>query len=529
MAIPLLLTIGISGHRDNSRLGDREALRHTIKHGFRRLKELLDTPYGVRFLIISPLAEGADRLFVEALWEEEPQAQLLVPLPFSRERYAQDFSAAGKEEFAHLLADPRCVEVVELPTRGRSGYLEVGKFVVEHADFMFFLHDGSTGENIRDGGTASIIHYTRFDPQEAIGEEHAGKRLPVVKRPWCHINTTSGETQFSVSAEDPFFRNNYQTLLGEVPDRVGEVSDAAAFDRTLEGIANTCFDQPAVKAQHSYYRRILWLLAAAFMTGAFNLLDAAFPRFLMPAAGWLNYDWLELAGFCMILFLALRIRRAALLQRWLGHRYLAERLRHARVYLQAGIPLSRVLGRERGDPAHNDLLKIWHSLFFHYMQQWPVCGKSIPDAGRLREILLAREGLVRSQLLWHRSKALQKRCSAARFRVARYGLLGLSMLLTLLAAFTLGGETAGPAWNLACGLVSLLLAGLAAFAAQKEHLRIAARYENTTRAFAQLFQDIHFCDDHRVLQESVVAAAATLMQTTWDWMRTMDIKDPDAA
>lgn len=93
-ALPLVL--GITGHRD-LREEDREALEAFVGGVFTDLRARYPrTP----LTLLSPLAEGADRLAARVALESG--VRLIVPLPMPRELYERDFPTS-RAEFDRLL------------------------------------------------------------------------------------------------------------------------------------------------------------------------------------------------------------------------------------------------------------------------------------------------------------------------------------------------------------------------------------------------------------------------------------------
>ena len=82
----LPLVIGITGHR-NIRLADKHILSTKI-HAF--FDELLTTYPHTPLLLLSPLAEGADRLVAEIAFKKG--IEVIAPLPFNSELYESDFN-----------------------------------------------------------------------------------------------------------------------------------------------------------------------------------------------------------------------------------------------------------------------------------------------------------------------------------------------------------------------------------------------------------------------------------------------------
>ena len=113
-------------------------------------------------LLISPLAEGADRLVAQ-----EAVAvgfTLHCPLPFAREEYAVDFTTpASRAEYHALLR--QAAEVVELPGSRETpedkeaAYAAVGRLVLTRSDLVIAIWDGQAARG--SGGTGHIVEEAR--------------------------------------------------------------------------------------------------------------------------------------------------------------------------------------------------------------------------------------------------------------------------------------------------------------------------------------------------------------------------------
>src|SRR5919202_4996272 len=156
--IPYRLRVGVNGHR---RLPDDPLLVEQVDRALERVRQLVpsspDTP--IRFAVVSPLAEGADRL-VARMVLADPETLLEVALPLPLYDYQTDFTTEeSKREFQNLLA--RAVRVVELPeceTRAEA-YEQAGQYVVERCDVLIALWDGQPSRG--RGGTAEIVQWAR--------------------------------------------------------------------------------------------------------------------------------------------------------------------------------------------------------------------------------------------------------------------------------------------------------------------------------------------------------------------------------
>jgi hypothetical protein len=106
--------------------------------------------------ILSPLAEGADRLV--AVEAKALGATLGAVLPFPISRYLEDFpTQASKDDFLALLAEAATIATMPNPPTDEDGYLEAGHAVVDRADVMIALWDGLEAKG--RGGTADIVEY----------------------------------------------------------------------------------------------------------------------------------------------------------------------------------------------------------------------------------------------------------------------------------------------------------------------------------------------------------------------------------
>jgi hypothetical protein len=165
-AIPYRIRIGVSGHR---KLDDPAALLATVKKAIDAEVEKLFSEKSrqniervlragmtaILYRVLSPLAEGADRVVARAVLDY-PGARLDVVLPLTVEDYLEDFATEeSKVEFLDLLGRGR--RAVPLRTRrirdersrpedqaerGRDAYKLAGEYVVDHCGVLIALWDG---------------------------------------------------------------------------------------------------------------------------------------------------------------------------------------------------------------------------------------------------------------------------------------------------------------------------------------------------------------------------------------------------
>jgi hypothetical protein len=168
---PLAFRVGVTGAR-NLEPSAMERLRPAVAQILglvaRELTRLADDPEAqrayrracpgappVKLRLVSPLAEGSDRLVAD----ESLKAgyALYAPLPFPRAEYEKDFPDSV-EAFRALLER---AEKLELDgARGElenESYQEVGRFVVRNCDLLIAIWDG--GRERGPGGSAEIIRF----------------------------------------------------------------------------------------------------------------------------------------------------------------------------------------------------------------------------------------------------------------------------------------------------------------------------------------------------------------------------------
>jgi hypothetical protein len=170
----LPLVIGVTGHRDlrEEDVPQLEAEVERIIAGLR--SDYLDDDSETPIIVLSALAEGADRLVARVALRQG--ARLIAPLPMPREEYRRDFEPGLKPgnaaEFDALLAQAVAAPVVpfthgnSLEEAHRSGdkraeqYRAVGLFITQHSNVLIAIWDGDK-TNMATGGTAEVVKFTR--------------------------------------------------------------------------------------------------------------------------------------------------------------------------------------------------------------------------------------------------------------------------------------------------------------------------------------------------------------------------------
>ncbi len=168
--------VAVTGHRPN-RLPRSERPR-LLTQLDAVMMELETANPSRRFVLVSGLAEGADRLAAEAALAR--RWGLIAMLPFSRSRYLEDFPDPGaRAEFASLIA--RADEVHEAPDAdayrdAALPYAELGDRLIAAADTLIAIWDGEPAQG--RGGTVDVMQAARAKPIPVIRLDALGDTPP---------------------------------------------------------------------------------------------------------------------------------------------------------------------------------------------------------------------------------------------------------------------------------------------------------------------------------------------------------------
>jgi heme exporter protein D len=173
------IVVGVTGHRDL-----RDSDLASLEAAVRRLLERLQRDYpNSPLVMVTPLAEGADRLAARVALNAG--AELVTPIPLPRADYVKDFPATVAE-FDRLFEHAGTVRRVELPpiasppaardasaSDGRDlQYALAGAYVARQSHFLIALWDGADSDSV--GGTAQVVAFRRtgrFGAADSVGEQ----------------------------------------------------------------------------------------------------------------------------------------------------------------------------------------------------------------------------------------------------------------------------------------------------------------------------------------------------------------------
>lgn len=157
--------VGVSGHRDLLH-SEKASYQQQVKE---RLAQIVKENPDKEVIVLSPLADGADRLMVYAAKELGLRYEVVLPMPLAY--YEMDFDDTSFAEFMQFFYEAKSSEVIALCEGATYDnialygvyrdcqYRQVGIEIVDRSDEMVFLWDGI--DNGKTGGTSDIYNYAQ--------------------------------------------------------------------------------------------------------------------------------------------------------------------------------------------------------------------------------------------------------------------------------------------------------------------------------------------------------------------------------
>ncbi len=329
--IPFTFRIGVTGHRE---LDEPDDLRQPIREAIARLLRLVPVApgAGLALVVVSALAEGADRLVAEEVLADL-DARLEVALPMDAGEYAEDFKTQeSKQEFRCLLARARPGDVWKAPggLEREEAYERAGRYVVDRCDAIIAVWDGEKSRG--RGGTADIVGYAQ-EQGVPIAWVHTAGGPPVSyalenKRAEV-VQAAAGKLrQYNAAKIDKSkFGKRVRELRQELMPDVAREIPVDPLGLSREPIADWVFpyfiraDILALRYQH----RFRWLSLAIFALAALAVAVVAVQTNFWPELNWLAA--FEVVFLGALLGILMMNRRLGLHDQWISSRFLAERLR----------------------------------------------------------------------------------------------------------------------------------------------------------------------------------------------------------
>ena len=550
--IPYRIRIGVTGHRQ---LPDEAAMETLVKaaidslleslfsdvsaEAIRRVRQKKITP--IAYSVVSPLAEGADRVVARAVLSYEG-ARLDAVLPLAVEDYLEDFATSvSREEFSHLLA--RCRRPVRLrtiringearnpdeaKTLRRAAYESGGHYVVNHCDVLIAIWDGQEARG--RGGTGEIVDYAVSQGRPVI-LVWDGKYSTYQPGHGLDAFAIDGVDRFNRLALTPERRSAYLRGLQheylekpvtakDVPEPARQLVQKYLFPYYVQA------SMPA-KVNRDHYRRAgrLIFFFSALAVGCVALAVLVEP--LSVACFVLEFLLLG------VIWYALR-RSHVWHQNWMENRFLAERIRCGIFMALCGVDPAPIEVLPFMGPAHsvNDWMVRVFDEIWNRLPPLPGCGAGYCQA--LGEYV--REAWIGSQLGYHRGKRDGERKSRLRLERMGHVILPITMAAALVHIFwnVLPSSVQELNWlHPVMTFVALFFpavaAALAGMQAQYEHLRLEKRSENMQPQLEYLNRRLGSASDPSTLETLLYEVDEIMLRETQDWlmlMRFAEVKAP---
>jgi hypothetical protein len=323
--IPFRLRIGVTGHRE---LPEGIKWHDRIAEALGLIGEQLaptgDAP--LAWLVISSLAEGADRLVAKAVLGL-PGAQLEVPLPLSKADYQTDFkSDESRAAFDELYEQASLVTCAPSFESRDSAYEWAGLAMVGRSDIVIAVWNGLPSRGV--GGTADIVALARRYGRPVVHIPTGSDQGIRVLHPFAddepgpspvgaeRASSDGGQLPDRESDQDPFVQLRRALRGMEAYNRldVGAEKLAAAREQARADLMQcittpegTAIWEPVASWLIPYYatadllakaarNRVEWLLAITFTFPVLAIATVAVQSQFLPSLHWLL--WFEV-GFLL--------------------------------------------------------------------------------------------------------------------------------------------------------------------------------------------------------------------------------------
>jgi len=549
--IPYRIRIGVTGHR---RLDDPVAMQATVGKAIDAEVEKLFPPQSrqdiarvrragttaISFRVLSPLAEGADRVVARAVLDY-PGARLDAVLPLTVEDYLEDFETeASKQEFRDLLA--LCRRPVLLSSRRvagdrhdpeeraelrRNAYTRVGQYVVDHCDVLIAVWDGQPARG--PGGTAEVVQYGREQHRPVI--RVWGDAFEVLNRDINHgldASALEGIDRFNRQAIAPERRAAYARNLDR--DHFDKPETARDIPAGVRELVNRClfpyYAQASIFAKESqkrFYRAgkfIYGLSAAAVGCAALGVLFTS-----LAAPGFS----LELVLLTVIALTLRQARRERSHQGWIENRFLAERLRCGIFLAICGVeprPIEVLPYMGHSQTVNDWTVRVFDEIWDRLP---PLAGCSQGECPILNPYI--REAWIGEQVKFHKGKKEREGQARKRLAMASEILLPTTVaaaaLHLLLHLWGQPREAAESVLAFIALLFPAIAASLAGMEAHREHLRLEKRSANMGPQLERLNEQMASAADPARFESLLQQVDEIMLRETQDWlmlMRYVEIK-----
>lgn len=514
--VPYRLWIGVTGHRD---LVDDPSVRKRITMVLDRLQELApsspSTP--ILFGLVSPLAEGADRLVARAVLGR-PNTALEAALPLPRDEYMNDFATpASRREFCELMEQASLITVLPATVTREDAYLQVGQYLVDRCDVLLAIWDGEEARG--QGGTGEIVERAR------------DQRIPLF---WIQPGPGNGVREELVDGIrgrafqelDDYNRTQMPTqALGDAIEQ--ETARWVAAGRAA-GVEASFVSQLAAWAipgyaradilSGRYQRRFLRLGKAVFFSAALAVAVGSVPSLFNAERELWQPAAVETALMLALLALLLYGRRRRLHARWISYRSLAEQCRMASFLAAAGVGANRTLDPDRvelSNPQRDWVRRAFEEIWIR--RPHVDMGDADLDA---RKRFLSTTWLEH-QLAYHARTGTRYQRRDRMISRAVFWLFAATMVAALVHATTRVQGDLGAWLTFLTIVLPAVAAAMGGVREQREYQRNSERSRDMARDLEAATRRMERAPDAAAVQAVAARTAVEVLGENRDWFGTM--------
>ena len=510
LAIPARVVIGVIGHR---KVENQPTLTKTVREAMQNINQMLpplqNTP--LTLCVLSPLAEGADRLIVREILKI-PESTLEVVLPMEKNDYMQDFETnESKNEFENLLSQARSVRTLPAKAERTEAYEQAGRYIVNQCDMLIALWDGKPVAG--QGGTEEIVNYARNTkcPLIWIHTDELGQVTLELGRRLNPGPLQSLDEYNSEKVNATAFANKLeemrQFLMG-VAKSAKMPSDR--LQATIEYISSYCIraDILALRYQHLYYRADSVVYALALIA----VIIAAFQILFLPEKPMILISEIVLMLAVLAIVGISQWRRWH--DKWLDYRFLAERFRSAMFMTLANIDMSILR-----PPRHLSLAyspKDW--MVPAFLLVWGRRPRLKMDLATFQSLkCFICEAWIEEQIRYHDGIRKHQYLRHNRMAIASYILFGLTICAVLLHISNLGPRLLGMLFAFMATVLPAIAASITAIRTHRDYLRNSMRSAEMVRHLTEFKDRMMLSHDYNSFLESLKDVEETMLHENEDW------------
>lgn len=546
LIIPAAIWIGVTGHLT---LQNKIVIQRSIRSVLSELESMINIKkYKIpwTFVIISPLAEGSDRIVVEEIlgWHSEgmqdPVLEVVLPLPL--EDYTHDFKTeSSREQFKDLLA--KAGSIINLsggPTR-EDAYLKAGQYVASRCDVLIAIWDGKKAHG--KGGTGEIVEFARK-----------------YKRCIFWINSVTGEIKDYCPNKG---KERFKSLLSYSIDRLNDYNKEEITPELFNRVIRSrCFKLADRANGAGIPLKVLWpsinslmpnFARATILAGKYqsNYIQAGFCISILSVAivavvviqvfffkDIIQLFWLELFFVFIVISLLFISEHLRWRRKWVDYRLLAELLRSS-IFTSLIKALCND-GPKKTNTTNCGIDEIPLGISSFLPEDWRNWAFSWV---MLRHHKLEHEVPIKPLKAFILSSWIDDQITyyekTSRHYRSRYNLLkklGLIMLILTFVVAILHLIYPGYNWlhipiiseflTPAALILPALGSSLAGIKFYREYLLNAERYERMLERLEELREDIKDAEDLEMLALLANIAEKMMLREHLDWCETMGTREP---